>query len=56
MLDVVELLDGMLNLEQIVLVGLLVQGQLLFVFGLIVLGSLELEGEPRRRVGSPALR
>ena len=45
LLDVVELLDGPLDLQQVVLIGLLVKRQLLLVLGRIVLGPLELEGE-----------
>ena len=50
MLDVVELLDGVLDLEQVVLIGLLVEGQLLLVLGRVVLGPFQVEGELGRGV------
>ena len=47
--DLVELLDGVLDLHQVVLVRLLVQGQLLLVLGEVALGPLELERDPAGR-------
>ena len=44
-LDVLKLLDGVLDLEQVVVVRLLVQRELPFVLGQVVLGPLEIEGE-----------
>ena len=36
----------MLDLEQVILIGLFVKGELLLVFGCVVLGLLQLEGKP----------
>ena len=48
-LDVVELLDGVLNLEQVVLISLLMKGQLLLVLGRVVLGPLAARGQTSTR-------
>src|SRR5271157_5408684 len=50
LLDVLELLDSVLDLEQVVAISLLMQGQLLLVFRLVFPGPFQIEGELGRGI------